>query len=141
MVSESCQSDPAGLQAANQCFSSDGLRSSLALLAFMADAPDCAYWNDAGMPPPMGVPPSGAPPLGPPGGAPDAKRQRTGGLVLEAEEEFLAKYPGPSKVLYCACPLQNMLCVEPVLPCLASCLEHISSVQLFVCTGCALCSM
>ena len=54
----------------------------------------------AGMPPPMGAPPMGPPP----GGPPDAKRQRTGGLVLEPEEEFLAKYPGPSKVLcrmYC----------------------------------------
>lgn len=39
----------------------------------------------------------------PPGGPPDAKRQRTGGLVLEPEEEFLAKYPGPSKVLHLLC--------------------------------------
>lgn len=39
----------------------------------------------------------------PPGGPPDAKRQRTGGLVLEPEEEFLAKYPGPSKVLHVLC--------------------------------------
>ncbi|KAL3138387.1 hypothetical protein ABBQ32_006189 [Trebouxia sp. C0010 RCD-2024] len=54
-----------------------------------------------GMP---GAPPSGPPPMGPPpGGPPDAKRQRTGGLVLEPEEEFLAKYPGPSKVLL-LCP-------------------------------------
>ena len=43
----------------------------------------------------------------PPIGAPDAKRQRTGGLVLEPEEEFLAKYPGPSKVLHFACPLRS----------------------------------
>lgn len=39
----------------------------------------------------------------PPGGPPDAKRQRTGGLVLEPEEEFLAKYPGPSKVILHCC--------------------------------------
>ena len=45
----------------------------------------------AGMPPPMGAPPMGPPP-------PDAKRQRREGLVLEPEEEFLQKYPGPSKV-------------------------------------------
>ena len=53
------------------------------------------------MPLAMGAPPSGPPPMGPPPiGAPDAKRQRTGGLVLEPEEEFLAKYSGPSKVLH-----------------------------------------
>ena len=58
-------------------------------------------WDTAGMPHPLGVPPSGPTPMGPPpGGPPDAKRQRTGGLVLEPEEEFLAKYPGPSKVLH-----------------------------------------
>ncbi len=52
---------------------------------------------DTGMP--MGAPPVGLPPMGPPpGGPPDAKRQRREGLVLEPEEEFLQKYPGPSKV-------------------------------------------
>jgi len=56
---------------------------------------------DTGMP--MGAPPSGPPPMGPPpGGPPDAKRQRREGLVLEPEEEFLQKYPGPSKVSLCA---------------------------------------
>lgn len=46
----------------------------------------------------MGAPP-GAPPMAPPpGGPPDAKRQRREGLVLEPEEDFLQKYPGPSKV-------------------------------------------
>ena len=60
------------------------------------------------MPHPLGVPPAGPPPMGPPpGGPPDAKRQRTGGLVLEPEEEFLAKYPGPSKVLHFACCLRS----------------------------------
>ena len=50
----------------------------------------------------MGAPPAGPPPMGPPpGGPPDAKRQRRG-LVLEPEEEFLQKYPGPSKVSLCA---------------------------------------
>ncbi|DBA99991.1 hypothetical protein WJX77_008545 [Trebouxia sp. C0004] len=53
---------------------------------------------------PMGAPPAGPPPMGPPpGGPPDAKRQRREGLVLEPEEEFLQKYPGPSKVLL-LCP-------------------------------------
>ena len=47
----------------------------------------------------MGAPPAGPPPMGPPpAGPPDAKRQRREGLVLEPEEEFLQKYPGPSKV-------------------------------------------
>ncbi len=56
---------------------------------------------DTGMP--MGAPPSGPPPMGPPpGGPPDAKRQRREGLVLEPEEEFLQKYPGPSKMSLCA---------------------------------------
>jgi hypothetical protein len=56
---------------------------------------------DTGMP--MGAPPAGPPPMGPPpGGPPDAKRQRREGLVLEPEEEFLQKYPGPSKVSLCA---------------------------------------
>ena len=51
----------------------------------------------------MGAPPAGPPPMGPPpGGPPDAKRQRREGLVLEPEEEFLQKYPGPSKVSLCA---------------------------------------
>ena len=66
------------------------------------------------MPHPLGVPPSGPPPMGPPlGGPPDAKRQRTGGLVLEPEEEFLAKYPGPSKVRHFACCLST--CINCVL--------------------------
>ncbi|KAL0038699.1 hypothetical protein WJX79_003797 [Trebouxia sp. C0005] len=53
---------------------------------------------------PMGAPPAGLSPMGPPpGGPPDTKRQRREGLVLEPEEDFLQKYPGPSKVLL-LCP-------------------------------------
>lgn len=76
------------------------------------------------MPPPLGMPPSGPPPMGPPpGGPPDAKRQRTGGLVLEPEEEFLAKYPGPSKVtslcmLSLQCKTRKLSVVEQLgFPC------------------------
>lgn len=59
------------------------------------------HFCNAGLAPPMGVPPGGPPPMGPPpSGPPDAKRQRREGLVLEPEEEFLQKYPGPSKVLW-----------------------------------------
>ena len=60
----------------------------------------------------------GAPPMGPPpGGPPDAKRQRTGGLVLEPEEEFLAKYPGPSKVLCHTCHVITACSVLAVCMC------------------------
>ncbi len=66
-------------------------------------SPPHASIMDTGMP--TGAPPSGPPPMGPPpGGPPDAKRQRREGLVLEPEEEFLQKYPGPSKVSFCAKP-------------------------------------
>ena len=47
----------------------------------------------------------------PPGGPPDAKRQRREGLVLEPEEDFLQKYPGPSKVRLLSdyCPISFWL--------------------------------